>query len=62
MARSFLGRLSSVFFSAGRAAADAHLVEAVLTGNAKTVARSVTTRVRNKAKTAIWHALTGKRR
>jgi hypothetical protein len=61
MARSFLGKLASAFFRAGRTTSDAHLIESVLAGNVKTVERSVKTRARNKAKTALWRALTGKR-
>ena len=62
MARSFLGSLASLLFKAGRSASNAHLAESILTGNTNTVKRSLTTRARNKAKTALWHALIGKRR
>jgi len=60
MSRSVLGKLASAFFKAGRTSSNAHLAEALLTGNKKVVARSVTTRARNKAKTALWHIVTGK--
>lgn len=62
MAKSLLGTLASVLFKAGRATSDAHLAESVLTGNTKTVERSIRTRVRNKTKTALWHLIAGKRR
>jgi hypothetical protein len=62
VAQSFLGKLASAFFRAGRTTSNAHLVESILTGNTKAVTRSAQTRVRNKAKTALWHAITGKRR
>ena len=62
MARSLLGKLASIFFSAGRAASDAHLAESVLTGDVKSTKRSVQTRARYKAKTALWNVVTGKHR
>lgn len=62
MARSLFGQLASMFFRVGRTSADAHLVESILTGNAKSVRRSVQTRARNRAKTALWNAVTEKRR
>ena len=61
MARSFLGRLTSALFRGGRASANAHLIEAALTGDTKVVDRSLRTRVRNKAKTLLWRAITGKK-
>lgn len=62
MARSFLGALASAFFKAGRTTSDAHLAESLLTGNKKAVERSVKRRLQIKAKTALWRAVTGKRR
>ncbi len=62
MARSLLGALTSALFKAGRTSSNIHLAESLLTGNTKSVERSLKTRVRNKAKTALWHAITGKRR
>jgi len=62
MARSIFASLAALFFKAGRSSSNAHLVESILTGNAKSLKRSVKTRARNKAKTALWNAATGKRR
>ncbi len=61
MARSLLGALASALFRGGRAASNAHLAESILTGNTKSIERSITTRARNKAKTALWRAVTGKK-
>ena len=61
MARSLLGIIASALFSTGRRTSNAHLVESVLTGNVKSVERSIKTRARNKAKTALWRAVTGKK-
>jgi hypothetical protein len=60
MARSVLGQIASALFAAGRASSDAHLAEAILTGDEKVVARSLKTRARNKGKTALWNIVTGK--
>jgi hypothetical protein len=62
VARSFLGILASALFRAGRTSSNVHLVESILTGNVKSVERSLKTRARNKAKTALWKIVTGKRR
>jgi uncharacterized membrane protein YoaK (UPF0700 family) len=61
MARSFLGALASALFKSARTTSNAHLAESILTGNVKSVERSVKTRARNKAKTALWRAVTGKK-
>lgn len=62
MSRSFLGALANAFFKAGRATSNAHLAESIMTGDMKAVEYSVKTRARYKAKTALWRALTGKRK
>ena len=62
MSQSLLGRLTALLFKGARTASNAHLAESVLTGNAKGVQRSVTTRLRNKAKTALWRVVSGRRR
>lgn len=61
MARSFLGTIASALFKAGRTTSNAHLAESILTGNVKTVERSIKTRARNRAKTMLWRAVTGKK-
>jgi uncharacterized membrane protein YoaK (UPF0700 family) len=60
MARSLLGMLASALFKSARATSNAHLAESILTGNVKSVARSIKTRARYKAKTVLWRAVTGK--
>jgi uncharacterized membrane protein YoaK (UPF0700 family) len=60
MARSSLGRLANALFRAARTTSNAHLAESILTGNTKAVTRSVKTRLRYKAKTAVWKILGGR--
>lgn len=61
MARSFLGALASALFRGARATSNAHLAESILTGNVKSVERSIKTRARYRAKTVLWRAVTGKK-
>lgn len=61
MGRSFLGALASAFFKTSRATSNTRFAESILTGNVKSVERSMRTRARNKAKTALWRAVTGKK-
>lgn len=61
MARSILGMIASASFRSARTTSHADLYRIDLTGNVKSVERSIKTRARNTAKTALWRAVTGKK-